>query len=101
MQNKHDEPHAFELEARSGEESRGEWTHEAAAATFRNGDLHEPTGRVWARPLDSTRDVTIRARVDDDAWESYVLSEYQGDCLRLEAEVETDGHFQLETAACD
>ena len=101
VQNKHDEPHAFHMQALTDGAVQSEWSYEAAAATYRDGELDEPTGRVWDDPLDSTAGVTIRARIDDEAWESYALADYAGPCLRVEAEVETDGFFQLETAACD
>ena len=101
VQNKHDEPHTFDVQAMVDESVRKKWGYEAPAGTYRDGKLQEPTGKVWTDPLDSTKGVMLRARIDGGAWESYLLAAYSGECLRVEAEVETDGYFQLETAACD
>lgn len=98
VQNKHDEPHTFHVQARADGTVREEWTYEAAAATYRDGELRAPTGRVWDDPLDGVAGVTLRARIDDEPWESLSFSDYSGECLRVEAEVETDGFFQLESA---
>jgi len=89
------------VQARSDETVLKEWTHEAAAANYTDGELRSSTERVWRDPLDSTAGVTLRARIDDEPWESITLDDYSAECLRVEAEVETDGFFQLEYADPD